>query len=49
MGIAFSTVAFAMLIGTPIDGGFLGHHRFLWHQAVVFCGARFLSDTWRAI
>ena len=42
IGIAFSVVTLVMLVGTPIDGGFLGHHRFLWHQAIVFCGASVL-------
>jgi MFS transporter, MCT family, solute carrier family 16 (monocarboxylic acid transporters), member 10 len=42
MGIAFSVVAVAMLVGTPIEGALLGHH-FEWWEAIVFCGVSF---TW---
>jgi len=37
MGIAFSVVAVAMLVGTPIEGALLGQN-FEWWKAIVFCG-----------
>jgi MFS transporter, MCT family, solute carrier family 16 (monocarboxylic acid transporters), member 10 len=43
MGIAFSVVAIAMLIGTPINGALLAGdqtHEFTWWKAIVFSGVR---------
>jgi hypothetical protein len=44
MGIAFSIVGVAMLVGTPIEGALLGN-AFKWWKAIVFCGVgSFLPD-----
>jgi MFS transporter, MCT family, solute carrier family 16 (monocarboxylic acid transporters), member 10 len=40
MGFAFTVVAFAMLLGTPIEGALVGDD-FQWLRAIVFCGVRF--------
>jgi hypothetical protein len=37
MGLAFSIVAFSMLVGTPIEGALLGHD-FVWLRPIIFCG-----------
>lgn len=37
MGVAFSVVGIAMLVGTPIDGALLGP-KYQWWKVIVFCG-----------
>ncbi|KAF9008313.1 major facilitator superfamily domain-containing protein [Cyathus striatus] len=40
MGIAFSIVGIAMLVGTPIEGALLHVHdgHYIWFKSVIFCG-----------
>jgi MCP family monocarboxylic acid transporter-like MFS transporter 10 len=43
MGIAFSVVGIAMLIGTPIEGALLDRttgDTFIWWKAILFSGVR---------
>lgn len=44
MGVAFSVVGIAMLVGTPIDGALLGP-KYQWWKVIVFCGVRPISQT----
>lgn len=40
MGIAFSIVSIAMLIGTPVEGALLGRKdaEIVWSRSIIFCG-----------
>jgi len=40
MGVAFSFVGLALLVGTPIEGTLvrIGDGPYVWYRAIIFCG-----------
>ncbi|RDB28171.1 Riboflavin transporter MCH5 [Hypsizygus marmoreus] len=46
MGVAFSVVGIALLIGTPIEGVLVaGHGDYKWYQAIIFSGVMVISGA----
>ncbi|GLB40073.1 putative MFS general substrate transporter [Lyophyllum shimeji] len=47
MGVAFSVVSVALLVGTPIAGALVdeGHGSYSWYKAITFCGGMTFCGT----